>query len=639
MSQSLRDLIAQIEKSRGIDAVRAFLLSDVSVFVAYFAGYNIKDFQDITMKAVLEVQHLEVLFPEAHGKSTLISCWEVIFEIARNPNIRILLAMKTDKMAADWLVTIEEILETNEELIRLFGPFKKRGAKWNSQEMNVAKRQIISSNPTVRAIGAKPSSVGTGCDWLIIDDLVHVENAKTEYARKALDQWVRTTADSMPRKMWDNDLVSGWMKVPLHAPNGDLFLWPRVPVDDIVEEYRRRGYYSLDQVPADVTEEVKAGKPIEYERRTLIGTLYHIDDPLSTRAGRVEGLPQGVLIDDAYRREYGIDPAPSPGWTLLYFDCWVDEACTIPRWPEHRDAAWLARELHIRDSVEFNKRLRNIVIDELNAIFKMAFVRGGVYNDVPYPGMYDDKLTCGAYNEGDLIVVVCDPSSGRETRISSWTSYLVLAADPKQLESSGDPQVNVIDGFRFRAGFDDILDVMMSEDDSPQTPSYWARYRYNIGIIEVNDKQLYFTNCRRTEDWNLAHNHRIRGWETNTNKLDKHTGVQSLDGPIRNGLIKVANATPTDKETMRLLISQLLAYPEGTADFVMALWIGYQTLRDGMERGEAYYEEGYVPGSFIVNPAHEGEVVPTQPPGRKPTPKKVLRAKRYSPIVIARKGR
>jgi len=638
---SLNTYVEAIRKQRGKAEAQKFLLSDPSIFIAFFAGLTIKDFHDNMMKSVLSVQYLLILFPEQHGKSTLISKWLTIYEIARNPNIRIALCHKNDETAWDWLLSIEKILEENLLLIEWFGPFKKQGEIWSKSAMNVAKRQIISENPTVRAIGAKPSTVGKGCDWFIGDDLVDMKNSGSDILRTNLESWLGNTANSMPRAMWDTDPATGWMRVPLRTPGGEPFLWPRIPIEDVVAEYHRRGYYDLGKIPKGVRDEVAAGKPLTYMRHTLIGTIYHVRDALSRRAGRVEKLPQGVLVDDAYRREHGIDSPDVTGWTVLYYDFWRDLACTEPLWPEKCDAAWFEQQIKIRGGlIEVNKRLRNRAVNEESAIFKEAFVMGGCYKEVSFPGMPDENLIVGQYEMDDLLMCVCDPSSGRRTRDSSFSSFLMLAFPRKLLEEGEDPYCNVIDAFRFQESIDEILDVMIGEEEhSAEKPRFWPRYRFNLGIFEMNDKQMWLLNNRRVDAFNARYSHRIIGIDTTLKKNDPESGILSLTGPIKNGLIKVAAGNPESKLTMRPLLDQLCSYPDGLSDYVMALWIGYKKAREYLQRGAGFYEQGYREGPYLINPAYEEEEdVPLDRPKPAVMAQKAVLHRRYPTIVVARKG-
>jgi hypothetical protein len=604
-----------IREQHGKEIAAAVLLSHPAIFSAYFFNRRIKDFQAEALWAAHTCKHILEVWPEAFGKTTLLAKDLPIYEACRNPNIRIVICVKTDKPTAEDISgAVKRTLITNKRLIEWFGPFKSD--LWKMLEFNFAKRQIDSEHPTMRFIGAKPSTVGTGCDLFIGDDLVHDENSKTPERRASLESWFLTTAESMPRPMWDRNLDTGWLEVPEFAPNGQVFLWPRDP---------------------------ETGRPEEYERLVLDGTIYQVEDLLARRAGDVEQLPQGVVIDDAYRLAHDIDLAEVAGWKVLYFDCWRDAAETQPLWAEHRDVEWLAAELERRDYVAFNKRLRNRAINEQDQVFKAAYIRGGAYDGVHYPGVRDAQLTVGQYTKTQILVCVCDPSSGRRSRRSSKSAYLVLAAEKTALTEGQDPECNVIDAFQFQGGFDDVLDRLIGEgdvEDMGDRPNFWRRYRYHIGVIEINDKQVYFLNCNRTIEWNRKYGGRLRGWETYANKQDPDVGIRSLDAPIKNGLIHVANATPSDEGTMKQLLDQLIKYPEGRTDFVMCLWIGYQTLREYLDSGASWYEDDYLEGPYLLNPLYDGlDDEPTTPPGRRPMSKKVSFAVRLPPIVVRRKGR
>lgn len=132
------------------------------------------------------------LAPRGHGKSTVGDVDFCITKILRDPNIRILIGSKTDTQAKAFLKEVRSHFESNDTLKRVFGVWKpKAGSEfpWNDGEFTVNRRTIIKKEATLTALGASGAVVSKHFDIIIGDDLVGLENARTEGQRKKLNEW------------------------------------------------------------------------------------------------------------------------------------------------------------------------------------------------------------------------------------------------------------------------------------------------------------------------------------------------------------------------------------------------------------------------------------------------------------------
>ena len=130
------------------------------------------------------------LAPRGHGKSTIGDVDFCITQVLRNPDIRIMIASKTQTQASAFLKEIRTHFEQNVNLIRIFGDWKKsRDNVWNDKEFTVNRRTVIKKEATVSALGASGAVVSKHFDIIIGDDLVGFENARTEAQRKVLKEW------------------------------------------------------------------------------------------------------------------------------------------------------------------------------------------------------------------------------------------------------------------------------------------------------------------------------------------------------------------------------------------------------------------------------------------------------------------
>lgn len=130
------------------------------------------------------------LAPRGFGKSTVGDVDYCITNILRDPNIRIMIGSKTQTQAEAFLKEVRTHFEQNVDLLRIFGDWKKsKDNVWNDKEFTVNKRTIIKKEATLTALGASGAVISKHFDIIIGDDLVGLENARTERQRANLKEW------------------------------------------------------------------------------------------------------------------------------------------------------------------------------------------------------------------------------------------------------------------------------------------------------------------------------------------------------------------------------------------------------------------------------------------------------------------
>src|SRR5258706_10333864 len=99
----------------------------------------------------------------------------------------------------------------------------------------------------------------------------------------------------------------------------------------------------------------------------------------------------------------------------------------------------------------------------------------------------------------------------------------------------------------------------------------WDRYKPSALILESNSVKW----LREDVLWNQIDsmfNGRIVDQRTTTNKNDKLMGADSLGADVEAGRIRFPWADEKSRDTSRLLMDEMLAYPKGrTDDVFMAL--------------------------------------------------------------------
>jgi hypothetical protein len=535
-------------------AARRFLASHPDVFIEYYSGLRLKDYHRKVIYAMQLHKRIVILLPAGHGKSTLTK-WFIIYNLAINPNVRIILVMKTDNEVSSYARAIKRELISNPRLIHDWGPFKPEGNDivWSNDAIEVYHRQIREPQPTVEFASSKSIDqvLGHRCDIYICDDIVTPKVVSTEEQRRKFEEIFNEGVDRNPQYIWDIEPQTGeFINKPPEV------YWPR---------------------PQDF----EPGLAPVYEKGILLGTVFHPQDLFHLKGRSPLNLRPGKI----YR---GNDPK----WKVLYYDCWEhDEDNNVtdrPLWPER----WTAEELKLTEAsigtLDFNRRYRNIAIDEGELVFKPAWIVG----DPPdYPGCLDESRSFGELPDipSPFIVLGLDPSSGRTSRASSFSSYVVLAASKAEQPPA---KRYVIDIRRGQFGFDDILNTLYE---------LYRRYGCHLAVVEQNASQRWLLDNHRVKSWQADEGFRIQGHETQSGtKLDPVMGVASMQSLFRDGKVSIPWATPSDREKARELVEQLKLYPTGVTDYVMAFWFANIGIGDTVRRYRSWARGGH---TYITLPS------------------------------------
>jgi len=79
-------------------------------------------------------------------------------------------------------------------------------------------------------------------------------------------------------------------------------------------------------------------------------------------------------------------------------------------------------------------------------------------------------------------------------------------------------------------------------------------------------------------------------------------GMSSLVRHFQNSNILIPYATPADQAKAAPLIEQLLEFPKGIFDYVMALWFAVLAAEEMVVKYESFYLPGHT-GRMVTNPA------------------------------------
>lgn len=129
--------------------------------------------------------------PEA-GKTNQLSIGRVLWEIGRNPNIRVAVISRTKGGAKKIVSAIKEVIEASPEFREVF-PGIRPGRDWSSYQLTVVRSRTGMKEPTVQAFGVHGQIQGSRVDLLVLDDVLNDDNTRTQAAREEMLRWYRGT--------------------------------------------------------------------------------------------------------------------------------------------------------------------------------------------------------------------------------------------------------------------------------------------------------------------------------------------------------------------------------------------------------------------------------------------------------------
>ncbi len=128
------------------------------------------------------------------GKTTQLSILRPVWELGRDPNLRIVILSNTASIATKIVRAISTLILENDEVKKIFPKLApKPNATWTTTELTV-QRSSFAKDPSVRAVGVHGSLTSGRVDRLIVDDILDPENVATEASRKKLSAWYKAVA-------------------------------------------------------------------------------------------------------------------------------------------------------------------------------------------------------------------------------------------------------------------------------------------------------------------------------------------------------------------------------------------------------------------------------------------------------------
>ncbi len=139
-----------------------------------------------TVQEVVIFAHIE------SGKTQGISIGRALWEIGKNPSLRVALLSANEDNAGDRCGSIANyILESADyhEVFPGIRPSKRRSDKWLPNSQITVDRPLGTKDPTIRVMGPNTSILSARIDLLIGDDVVEFKHVNTEGERQKYLKW------------------------------------------------------------------------------------------------------------------------------------------------------------------------------------------------------------------------------------------------------------------------------------------------------------------------------------------------------------------------------------------------------------------------------------------------------------------
>lgn len=196
---------AKMEKLKNIEIKKDLILNHDRIDILMeLLGYDCEDFH-YAMFIGVEKNPVKIentpgryqrwslsLAPRGHGKSTALTISRSILKFLKNPNIRILIASKTDTNAESFLSEIKQRIKRH-QFIEVFGDLQ--GNPWNDGEITIRTRTEQWREGTISTVGLGKALASKHFDMIIADDLVDEENSTTEAQRNKVRTWLFKVLD------------------------------------------------------------------------------------------------------------------------------------------------------------------------------------------------------------------------------------------------------------------------------------------------------------------------------------------------------------------------------------------------------------------------------------------------------------
>ena len=118
-----------------------------------------------------------ILAPWGHGKTEQVAIARSLFDLGKNPNLRVKIVTNTPEFAQARLQTCQKYIKQSKSFRQIFpGIRPAHESDWNKHKL-VVQRETYSEDGSIEAYGVLQTATGGRADLLIFDDVVDLNNA------------------------------------------------------------------------------------------------------------------------------------------------------------------------------------------------------------------------------------------------------------------------------------------------------------------------------------------------------------------------------------------------------------------------------------------------------------------------------
>lgn len=263
---------AHIQKTREskIAILRELVLDDerLDVFCKFILmpPFEMQEFHKEMIEFQSAIQEGMILAWRGAAKTTFLTIARCIYEIIKNPNIRILLVSDAEGQAKTFLRSIKSHFTRNELLKECFGDFYTGAEIWSDSQIIVNKRTAHYGEPTIMCAGIGTTLPSRHFDLIIADDLVTEDNSQTDGQRKKIHSYFYKTL--LPTLLspdgrlyvigtrWHDEDLYGWLQKEDYAEttmivsvldeNTDESKWPEAFPTERMHRIRRGNFNAFE---------------------------------------------------------------------------------------------------------------------------------------------------------------------------------------------------------------------------------------------------------------------------------------------------------------------------------------------------------------------------------------------------------
>lgn len=293
---------------------KGLLVNSCRYFVTQIYNYSILPHHDAILTHLEEHQRTIDLDPRGSGKTRIGDIGYATWRAAVDPNIRILIVSDTDTHAVRFLGTIKTALRYSQKIKQYFG--EQVGEKWTDHEIVLKGRTKILTEATITALGMYSGAVTSGhYDIIIADDLVNLENSRTEGSRERARVWFKETL--LPTLIPGGEIhVLGtryhyldMYQMVIDELKYDALVQPAITVDeDGTEHSIWEEYMPLDDRTTAAGEITQGLRSLREDLGSVIFSLQYQND--------VELMKEGNIFHFDWFRYYEVQEIDGEDWAV-----------------------------------------------------------------------------------------------------------------------------------------------------------------------------------------------------------------------------------------------------------------------------------------------------------------------------------